>query len=319
MIARRTLLACLAGACAIIIDLEFVEVAETATAPKRHCPSAVGIHPAAWPAWHALKPPRAEKSTVDILGTLDSLGYDLERVRKGDGRVPRFLVSNLPQDLRSTDSVDTRKAVFLATLLPAVLLVNEAVLGQRQLLEGLRICKRQNIPLSRDAEIWLGELAQLYDETPDVDRLMRKVDVVPPSLVLAQAAVESGWGTSRIAREGNALFGEYSYTGAERSRHQYHLKAFDHVAESVLSYVRNLNTHPAYERFRTRRADLRTQGGHPDSHVLAGELGRYSTRGQAYVRDIRAMIRTNELGEFDTSRLSRVELVPRSSAGQLFF
>lgn len=318
MITRRTILACLAGACAVIVDLEFVEVAETATAPKRFCPSAAGVHPAAWPAWHTLKPPRTG-STLDIAGTPGGLGYDLERVRKGDVRVPRILVSNLPHDLRSADSADTRKAVFLATLLPAVLLVNEVVLGQRQVLEGLRICKRQNIPLGPESEAWLSELARLYDEAPDVERLMRKVDAVPPSLVLAQAAVESGWGTSRIAREGNALFGEYAYTGSERSPHQYQLRAFDHLAESVLSYVRNLNTHPAYERFRTRRAELRAKGGYPDSHALAAELRRYSARGQAYVRDIRAMIRMNDLGEFDTSRLARIELGPRSRGGQLSF
>ena len=154
---RRAILAIFAGVLAIGIDLEMVEVAETATAAKRSCPTPAAMHARAWPTWQFFgpptagtdpppraKPPRAD--TASVLETFNALGYDIERVRKGDVKVPRLVFASLPHDLRGADSPDTRKAVFLAAVLPAVLIVNEKVLAQRQILQSLRICQRQGIP-----------------------------------------------------------------------------------------------------------------------------------------------------------------------------
>jgi Bax protein len=133
------------------------------------------------------------------------------------------------------------------------------------------------------------------------------MDIVPPSLAIAQAAIESGWGQSRFATNGNALFGQRT-TNPDRGMRPAALPetttvrvaAFGRPIESVRSYIHNLNTYPAYQAFRDRRAALRRSGGESDGLTLAGTLVAYSTRGQAYVRDLQSIIRANRLAAFDT-------------------
>ncbi len=244
-------------------------------------------------------------------GVFADFGYDIARLRGDRPMVPRVFVSPLPRDLKSVRPASERKKLFVQAVLPQVLLVNELVLASRQRLLALRDGVVAGSLGRRDRQ-WLADLKGRYRvDGDDFDELMRRVDAVPVPLALAQAAIESGWGTSRFAREGNALFGQWTWArrgglvpkqrdeGASHS-----IRAFRQVADSVSAYVRNLNTHPAYARFRKVRAAIRGAGGQLDSITLSTTLDRYSQRGAAYVADIRDIIRRNRLGRFGTARLT---------------
>ena len=239
---------------------------------------------------------------VDSAGKLseifDSADYALADVRDGGAEVPRLLVEAMPGDLRRLDSTDLRKDVFFNALLPLVLRVNEDIRHDRDRLLALQGLQHLGLGPSAESRAWLAELSERYDVADgDIDALLLRVDVVPPSLALAQAAVESGWGTSYSAQRRNALFGQ---TAGSAVRYA----AFDRLIDGVASYARNLNTHPAYAGFRARRAELRAARLELDGYDLALTLTRYSTRGTAYIRDVQAMIRGNDLVELDSARLA---------------
>lgn len=228
------------------------------------------------------------------------MNYRLEGVAAGQ-RVPPLFLPNLPEDLDSLAEVDTKKQVFLRLMLPLILVVNEEIAEDRARLEAMHQGKT-----ARD-EDWLGELAQRYQSpSTDLAALLRRVDVVPPSLALAQAVEESGWGTSRFVREGNNLFGQVGddITPAGDQGGPA-MASFDSLHAAVRAYAQNLNSHRAYEPLRRIRAQIRARGGFPDGHSLAGALTAYSERGHAYVDSIRAVIRHNSLLRFDHARLGR--------------
>jgi Bax protein len=139
---------------------------------------------------------------------------------------------------------------------------------------------------------------------------MMRVDVVPPSLALGQAAYESGYGTSRFAREGNALFGQWTYGGKgmqprekRASKGDYGVAAYDWPLESVRAYMRNLNSHRAYQGLRDKRAAARSRGRAPTGDELADALTSYSERGAEYVKTLKGIMSTNELAVADNATL----------------
>jgi Bax protein len=161
---------------------------------------------------------------------------------------------------------------------------------------------------ARRDESWLAELAERYQSrSAEPAALLRRVDVVPPSLALAQAAEESGWGTSRFVRQGNNLFGQIAAAGLipQDDSSGPAMASFDSLHGAVRAYVQNLNAHPAYDNLRRVRAQIRARGGFPDGHSRAGALGAYSEHGQAYIDGIRALIRHNGLLRFDHAKLAR--------------
>ncbi|MBF0248597.1 MAG: glucosaminidase domain-containing protein, partial [Alphaproteobacteria bacterium] len=173
--------------------------------------------------------------------------------------------------------------------------------------------KRDGERLPAVDRLWLAVMADRYDVArDDIAGMLKRHDVVPPSLALAQAATESGWGTSRFALEGNAVFGQWTFTDShdgivpqDRQDGQSHrIRAFDSLYDSVYSYVINLNTHQAYREFRDMRADMRRHGMRLDGLRLADTLHRYSERGADYVLDIQNIIQTNDLEQLDGARLS---------------
>ncbi len=139
-----------------------------------------------------------------------------------------------------------------------------------------------------------------------LDELLERLDVIPPSLVLVQAAIESAWGTSRFSVEANNYFGQWCFSRgcglvprqrAEGSVHE--VRRFESAQSSVAEYMRNLNTHAAYRSFRKLRATQRSQGEALTGSDLAGELRRYSELGERYVKLLRSMIRSNQLASID--------------------
>jgi Bax protein len=224
--------------------------------------------------------------------------------------IARNFPDGLPAGLVNL-SVGERKRIFVETVLPLVLRENEHIRATRAKLLALDARRVGGGGLSSGDRSWLEGLAKLYRvPDADVDELARRVDVVPPSLAIAQAAEESGWGTSRFARLGNALFGQWTSVRGEgivplgRDDGPHHeVKAYQALAESVRDYMRNLNTHSAYKDLRQLRAQKRSAGLPPAGHDLSAALVRYSARGENYVRSLRTIIRVNRFGALDAARL----------------
>ena len=259
-----------------------------------------------------LKPQTWGVAASAVIARFESISYDLDRVREAASPVPRLFLEALPRDLADMSPVSAKKHLFVQAVLPIVLQVNEEITSARWRLERLADRLKRADTLSPADREWLVAMADLYGPNPfDVQELLNRMDVVPPSLALAQAAEESGWGTSRFARQGNALFGQYTYNAkpgivpAQRDADRRHrVRSHDNLLAAVRAYVHNLNSHWAYEDFRHRRAQLRRSGSQLDGHALAGELASYSERRGAYVESIRQIIRQNRLGDFDQAWLN---------------
>lgn len=212
-------------------------------------------------------------------------------------------------DFASIHDVQLKKQAFFDFLQPYVDAKNAQVRSQRFRLELLVTKIKMGFLLGHDDNVFLWDLARKYDLKSDdlhepgyLDRLLHRVDVIPPSLVLAQAANESGWGTSRFAQEGFNFFGQWCYTdgcglvpgdrGADAS---HEVKSFASVEEAVNAYFRNLNTFQSYQDMRVIRQTLR-QGSKPiDGISLTLGLAKYSEKGQQYIHDLQAVIYKNNL------------------------
>ncbi|MBL4613686.1 MAG: glucosaminidase domain-containing protein [Magnetovibrio sp.] len=247
-------------------------------------------------------------------GPLDGgLDYDLDAVFQGDVSVPRLSLVSLPGDLRAIRETSQRKTLFFKSVLPLVLQVNEQIVEDRQRLWDLHAQLKTGSKLVALDRLWLAVMAERYGtKRGDIEAVLDRHDVVPPSLALAQAATESAWGTSRFVREGNAMFGEWTFTKKQKgivpkerlTGKSHRVRAFDTLYESVLSYVTNLNKHNAYKEYRAMRSQMRINGQAVDGMVLAGALHRYSERGAAYVSELRSIISGNDLDLLDTAQLS---------------
>lgn len=260
---------------------------------------------------------RAQQSELQQLARLpnpaDTIAdLNLDRIRAGTQLVPRAQIADLPGQLTRIKGVTERKTLFIKTLLPAALKANAEVERQRAF---VRAVHRLDISRQEMPAPMLGRLEYLektYGVAPgEFDELLRKVDRIPVSLLLAQAAMETGWGTSRFAQQGNALFGQHTSNPAHDGMvprglddPNFRVRAFDSVDAAVSAYLQNLNSHAAYAKLRAIRAAARDEGRPVRGVDLAGGLEDYSVRGQAYVEDIRQIIRANDLADFRYARLS---------------
>ncbi|MGE3648708.1 MAG: glucosaminidase domain-containing protein [Reyranellaceae bacterium] len=248
-------------------------------------------------------------NTEQLARVFQAHDYSLDHVRRGQP-IPALQIDRVPADLAAVKDGNQRKWLFIKALLPIVLQANERILAERNELLRLRDVAAAGAELSVGERLWLADLAERYGGDPsNIVEMLQRVDVVPPSMAIAQAGVESGWGTSYAARVGNALFGQIQASG----RHAVEVpwkagpampQPFANVSESVEAYFLNLNTHFAYASFRVERAQLRARGAEPDGYRLMGQLLRYSQLGAHYISYVRNIIRENQLSDFDSARLS---------------
>ena len=242
---------------------------------------------------------------------LEQLDYQLAEIRSGYP-VPRLYIKQMPVDIADIADVEQRKKTFIKIVLPLILSANEKIMEQRERLATLLEDRSRGEALLPADRKWLDEMAARYrEDLSNPEELLLKVDSVPVSLALAQAVEESGWGTSRFAQEGNALFGQRVWsTGKgivpeERAEDETHeVKAFRSIADSIRAYIHNLNTHAAYAEFREVRAQRHSAlrnafGGQP----LIETLHVYSEKGREYVDNLRSLIRTNQFDDFDDAIL----------------
>ncbi len=232
---------------------------------------------------------------------------DLGAIREGDEPVSAVYLAKVPDDLLNYATPRDRREMFLQIMLPLVLKVNAGIGTLRNQLEAIRT--RQEDGLAREDTDFLARLGEMYGvEEGDIDALLLRVDAIPPSLAMAQALEESGWGKSRFARVANALFGQHAFR-SDRPQVPHPLegvppiRAFPDLISSISAYMHNLNTHRAYADFRAKRGEMRAAGKTADSMALAATLLKYSERGEDYTANIQAHIDAHKLWQFDTAEL----------------
>lgn len=261
---------------------------------------------AAAPAAPARANSDAAPEAMALADVFEASGYDWDSVRTGEADVPHLATRALPRDLGRVSDLELKKSLFFRALLPVVLQVNDRIAAERRRLSEIGAALARGEYLTPRDEAWFADLSERYG-ADTVEELLKRVDGVPPSLVLAQAAEESGWGTSRFVREGNALFGQYTWNDdhdgiapkdndpADTARR---VRAFPSVGGAVAAYVHNLNSHRAYARFRA----LRAAGA--SGYDLTRALDRYSERRGEYGETLRMIIRANRLAGLDDARLA---------------
>ena len=246
---------------------------------------------------------RLDASTIKQL--FEDTGYKLSDVRKNK-LVKPVALDSFPREIKMIENTKNRKELFLQIVLPLVLQENNNIRLDRKRLFSI-INKSNNTDIERK---WLEKKYKQYGiPSKDLSTLKIRMDEVPVSLALAQAAKETGWGTSRFAQEGNALFGQWTWSGeglkpkeADEGKGHKVMK-FNILQASVRAYQRNLNTHKTYREFRLVRAQLRDEGKKLDSIILSKYLDEYAETGQEYVKILRKIIEQNDLKDFDDAKL----------------
>lgn len=231
--------------------------------------------------------------------------FKIEEIRQNN-IIPYVAISNLPDDLKKIKSIKSRKELFIKITLPLIVKENDKL---TKLNRKIKKIKSSLDIISRDEALWVKELMLEYDAN-SLDNLIIKVDSIPVSLALAQAVIESGWGTSRFAYEGNALFGQYIWDSQtsgivpnERETNaKYKIKSFDTLRESVASYMKNLNTNFHYNEFRLNRFILRSNNISLDGTLLAEYLYNYSIE-EDYINKIKEIIQTNNFNDFENIKI----------------
>ena len=253
---------------------------------------------------------RLNASTIKQL--FEDTKYKLDDVRDKK-LVKPVALTLLPNEIKMIENVKKRKEFFIQIVLPLILKENNNIKLDRKRLFNI-INKSNNSDLEKK---WLEKKYKQYGiPSKDLSILKIRMDEVPVSLALAQAAKETGWGTSRFAQEGNALFGQWTWSGEglkpkEADQNQGHkVMKFNVLQASVRAYQRNINTHSSYKNFRQARAELRDRGKPLDSLILAEYLDKYAETGNQYVEVLKKIINQNSLKDFDDAKLlpSSIEL-----------
>ena len=253
---------------------------------------------------------RLNASTIKQL--FEDTKYKLDDVRDKK-LVKPVALTLLPNEIKMIENVQKRKEFFIQIVLPLILKENNNIRLDRKRLFSI-INKSNNSNLEKK---WLEKKYKQYGvPSKDLSILKIRMDEVPVSLALAQAAKETGWGTSRFAQEGNALFGQWTWSGEglkpkEADQSQGHkVMRFNVLQASVRAYQRNINTHSSYKNFRQARAELRDRKKPLDSLILAEYLDKYAETGSQYVEVLKKIINQNKLKDFDDAKLlpSSIEL-----------
>jgi len=244
-----------------------------------------------------------------VVSLFEDLNYDLSKIRKGK-KVKPFYISLLPKDISLIEDIKERKELFIKIILPLILQENEKIKGDREKLFKV-LAKKSN---TKEEKNWLKRKFKEYKiKNHDVSELKIRMDIIPVSLAIAQAAIESGWGTSRFALEGNALFGQWTWSdkglkpldnvdGGHKVMH------FKILTASIKAYKKNLNTHSGYIEFREARANLRNRNEGVTGLKLTQYLDKYSATGMEYTKKLELTIKKNSLSDFENVKLLSTSL-----------
>ena len=229
---------------------------------------------------------------------------------KSTNSIPNITISKLPTELKEISSVKDRKELFIKIALPLIIVENEILNNQNKKIKSL---KNKFKYISKNDALWLIDKMKKYKvKNKSIDQLIVKVDIIPVSLALSQAAIESGWGTSRFAIEGNALFGQYVWGNDEggivpterKNDEVFSIKIFSSLRESVASYMFNLNSNHHYSEFRNNRFTLKNTNQKISGSYLAEFLKDYSIEDN-YTSKVIGIIKTNNLEDLDSMKIDK--------------
>ena len=243
-----------------------------------------------------------------VISLFEEENYNLKDIRDGKAVEPFFL-SKLPTGIDKIDNIVDRKKLFIRVILPLIIYENNQIEEDRDYLN--QILREKSI--SEEETLWLDKKFIEYKvNNKNIEELKIKMDIIPPSIALAQAAYESGWGTSRFAMEGNSLFGVRTWQKGKGmvpldrdEEANFEVKTFKIIRASISAYKKNLNTHASYKEFRRARAEQRNNRNKISGLELAKFLDKYSEIGYEYADRLKKIIEQNSLTDFDDSILSK--------------
>ena len=260
--------------------------------------------------------PNLNLKTETVLNLFKDVEYDLGKVRSKKLVKPIYF-TQFPKDLDELESTQLKKETFIKIVLPLIVAENERILADREKLITLSGKK-----YTTDAEKqWLRQkLLEYKVKKGDLKELFVRMDIIPTSIALAQAAKESGWGTSRFALEGNAIFGQWTWSGQgiapldRESNKNHKILKFPILRASVKAYKNNLNTHKSYSKFRAKRSSLREKSKKISGLELTETLNNYAQTGSKYTQILNQIIRQNRLTDFEpVSLVNSVKKIELSS------
>ena len=294
----------------IVNEVKFTYVAEEYKSPKKN---------------KIIKEPKLEDNVANYkalpdntislnaettLNLFEDLNYDLKSIRNGQKVKPIYL-TKLPKDLKTLGDTKIKRELFIKIILPLILDENEKIVEDRKKLFKI-LSKNFNTVGER---VWLNRRFKEYKiDDHDLAKLKMRMDIIPVSIAIAQAANESGWGTSRFALEGNALFGQWTWSKKgispkNKDPDQSHkILQFQILKASVRAYKNNLNTHNAYQEFREARAKIRQEGKEINGLDLTKYLKNYAAIKEKYVVILEDIIKRNSLTDFDKANLLPTKL-----------
>ncbi len=249
--------------------------------------------------------PDLNLKTETVLNLFKDVDYDLSQVRSKKLVKPIYF-TQFPKDLSELQNTRLKKETFIKIVLPLVVAENERILADRLKLKRI-LKKKKTSDLEKQ---WLRQkLLEYKVKKGNMDELVRRVDIIPVSIALAQAAKESGWGTSRFALEGNALFGQWTWSDngiaplSRDSNKNHKILKFPILRASVKAYQNNLNTHKSYSNFRNKRLVMREKNKDISGLELTETLKNYAQTGSEYIKILNQIIRQNRLTDFEPVRL----------------
>jgi len=249
--------------------------------------------------------PDLNLKTQTVLSLFEDVEYDLNTVRYQKTVKPIYF-TQFPKDLDEIQSVQLKKETFIKIVLPLIVAENEKILDDRLKLKNIT---SKRITTDQEKQ-WLRQKFLEYKvKKSNIEELKMRMDIIPASIALAQAAKESGWGTSRFALEGNAIFGQWTWNGQgiepllkDKSKNHKILR-FPILRASVKAYKNNLNTHKGYTKFREKRKNLRDRNRKISGLELSKTLGNYAQAGSEYIKILAQIIVQNRLMDFEPVRL----------------
>ena len=249
--------------------------------------------------------PNLNLKTETVLNLFKDVEYDLGKVRSQKLVKPIYF-TQFPRDLNDLQSTKLKKETFIKIVLPLIVAENERILADRD-----KLILISNKKFTTDLEKqWLRQkLLEYKVKKGNLKELLARMDIIPTSIALAQAAKESGWGTSRFALEGNAIFGQWTWSGQgiapldRESNKNHKILKFPILRASVKAYQNNLNTHKSYSKFRQKRLDLRDKNKKIKGLELTETLNNYAQTGSEYTKILNQIIKQNRLMDFEPVRL----------------
>ena len=249
--------------------------------------------------------PDLNLKTETVIQLFKDVDYDLRKVRN-EKLVKPIYFTQFPRDLDNLRSVQLKKETFIKIVLPLIVAENEKILDDRK---KLKILSEKKFTSDIEKQWLRQKLLEYKVKKGDLDQLMLRMDMIPVSIALAQAAKESGWGTSRFALEGNAIFGQWTWDGQgiaplKRDDNKKHkILKFPILRASVKAYKNNLNTHKSYSKFREKRKNLRKKKKKITGLDLTDTLKNYAQTGSEYTKILNQIITQNRLSDFEPVKL----------------